>query len=225
MHPLMMVALALAADGAGWQSLFDGKTLAGWKAPDMSFWSVEDGAITGTVTAEHRPPRTLFLVWQGGTVDDFELEFRFRAFGEKANSGMQLRSEVREQGLVHGYQADIAQSGPYLGGLWDEFGPRKSLAARGEKVVIADDGKRTVTRFADAAKLLAGIDLSRWHEYRVVARGARIVLHVDGQMTADLEDHERGKARASGVLAVPVITEPMKIQYKDLRLRRLGAAP
>ncbi|MEA3364982.1 MAG: hypothetical protein U9Q79_05015, partial [Candidatus Hydrogenedentes bacterium] len=30
----------------GFEPLFDGKTLNGWKAADMSFWSVEDGAIT-----------------------------------------------------------------------------------------------------------------------------------------------------------------------------------
>ena len=45
---------------------------------------------------------------QGGTVDDFELRFKFRLFGPKANSGMQFRSQVKERGLVHGYQADMA---------------------------------------------------------------------------------------------------------------------
>ena len=37
----------------GFQSLFDGKTLDGWKAADMSYWSIEDGTITGKITPEH----------------------------------------------------------------------------------------------------------------------------------------------------------------------------
>src|SRR5688572_8775967 len=76
--------------------LFDGKTLDGWRSPDMSFWRVEDGAITGEVTAGRKPPENNFIVWQGGEVDDFELQFKFRITGAKANSGMQFRSEVKE---------------------------------------------------------------------------------------------------------------------------------
>ena len=44
----------VGAGDTGWKSIFDGKSLNGWKAPDMSVWSVEDEAITGTVTPEHR---------------------------------------------------------------------------------------------------------------------------------------------------------------------------
>jgi hypothetical protein len=41
-------------------------------------------------------------------------------------------------------------------------------------------------------------------------------------MTAELEDHELGKATASGVLAMPIIPgEPMKVQYRNLQLREL----
>ena len=223
---MLLLTLALSTtlatpEGTGWQSLFDGKTLAGWRAPDMSYFSVEDGAITGTTTTAHNPPRNQFIVWQGGPVDDFALTFEFRIFGAKANSGMQLRSEVREHGLVWGTQADISVAGPFLGGLWDEYGPRRSLAGRGERVVIAEDGKRTVTRFAPAQGLLIGIDLTKWHRYEIDARGPKIVLRIDGVVTAELEDRERGKARASGVLAMPIIPgEPMKVQFRTIRLRR-----
>jgi len=56
---LLTAAAALAAEPEpGWKSLFDGKTLDGWKAPDMSYWSVEDGAITGKITKEHHLSRT-----------------------------------------------------------------------------------------------------------------------------------------------------------------------
>jgi hypothetical protein len=215
------------AQGRGWKTIFDGKTLAGWQAPDMSYFSVEDGAITGTTTKEHNPKENQFIVWQGGTVEDFELRVRFRMFGAKPNSGIQFRGEVRDRGLVHGYQADIAppEAGPYLGGVWDEYGPRKSLAARGERVVIDEEGKKTVAKVGDPAALVRGFDLGRWHEYRITAVGPKIVVALDGKVTAELEDRERGKAARAGVLAMPIIPgEPMKVQYKDLRLRVLGPA-
>ena len=214
-----MAAPAKKSD-SGWKSLFDGKTLNGWKAPDMSYFSVEDGAITGTTTREHQPPETQFIVWQGGTVGDFELTFKFRIFGIKGNSGMQFRSEVRERGLVYGYQADIDHKGSYIGGIWDEFGPRKSLAARGEKNVIDEKGKKEVTRVADAAQIMTGINVEQWTDYRIVARGAHIVLSLNGKVTAELDDRETGKALTKGILAMPIVTgEPMKVQYKDILLK------
>ena len=59
-------AHAVAAAEAEFKKLFDGKTLDGWKAADMSYWSVEDGAITGKITEEHPLKENLYLIWQGG---------------------------------------------------------------------------------------------------------------------------------------------------------------
>jgi hypothetical protein len=224
--PALLLLLASCASPPsgeeGFRPIFDGATLDGWRAPDMSYFSVQDGAITGETTRDRNPPRNQFIVWQGGTLKDFELRFKFRIFGPKANSGMQFRSSVREHGLVWGYQADIALAGPYLGGIWDEYGPRRSLAARGERVEIAEDGRRTTTRFAEADALLQGIDLSQWTDYRIVAQGPRIMLEINGTRTAELVDLEKGKALSEGVLAMPIIPgEPMKVQYRDLRLKEL----
>jgi len=205
----------------GFLSIFDGKTLNGWKAPDMSYFSVQDGAITGEATPKHLPPYNQFIVWQGGTVRNFDLRFRFRIFGAKANSGMQFRSAVKDNGLVWGYQADIAMSGPYLGGIWDEYGPRKSLAARGESVTIDEAGKRKIIKFADAADLVDGIDIHEWTDYRVVALGPRILLEINGRKMCELDDREQGKAALEGVIAMPIIPEPMRVQYKDIRIKTL----
>ena len=187
----------------------------------MSYFSVRDGAITGEVTPEHKPPRNQFIVWEGGTVRNFDLRFRFRIFGEKANSGMQFRSRVEAYGLVHGYQADIALKGPYLGGIWDEYGTRRSLAARGQSAVIDESGKKTVASIGDPDELAKGIDLSIWTDYRIVAQGPRLMLEINGRKMCELVDRERGKAASEGVLAMPVIPQPMKVQYKDLRLKVL----
>jgi hypothetical protein len=218
MAPMIVLLLALLAQDVA-RPIFDGKTLEGWSAPDMSYFSVRDGANTAEVTADRRPPRNQFIVWKGGTVKDFELTFKFRIFGAKANSGMQFRGTVKEHGLIHGYQADIAKSGPYLGGIWDEYGTRSSLAGRGQSVVIDEDGKKTSTSFADP--LSGGLNLEEWNEYRITAKGSKLTLAIDGKVTAELDDRERGKSAAEGVLGMPVIPEPMVVQYKDLLLKDL----
>jgi hypothetical protein len=214
-------ATEATTDEPGFRAIFDGKTLEGWKAPDMSYFSVQDGAITGEATPKHLPPHNQFIVWQGGTVRNFDLRFRFRIFGPKANSGMQFRSAVKDKGLVWGYQADIAMSGPFLGGIWDEYGPRKSLAARGESVTIDETGKRKIIKFGDAAELVEGIDIHDWTDYRIVALGSRILLEINGRKMCELDDREQGKAALEGLLAMPIIPEPMRVQYKDIRIKTL----
>lgn len=206
----------------GFEPIFDGVTLDGWHCPEPGFWSVRDGAITGEVRADHLPDQNQFLVYQGEPVADFELEFEFRMVGEQANSGMQLRGTVDELHRVHGYQADIGP-GRILGGIWDEYGTRRALAPRGKRVVIGEDGRRTTTDLVEASAPDPGngVDLAKWNSYRIVARGPQITLWLNGQKCAELVDRERGKASASGVLAMPVVPREMTVQYRDLRLRRL----
>jgi hypothetical protein len=217
---LLSVLVVVAEDADGWQPLFDGRTLNGWSAPDMSWFRVEDGAITGETTAGRTPPRNQFIVWQGGEFSDGEVTCEFRIFGAASNSGLQFRSVVKEHGLVHGYQADIDGQGRYFGGIWDEYGPRRSLSARGSHTVIAADGTRTTKPIPEAAAL-DGLKLDQWTRYHLTAIGPRIDLRINGILATVLEDHEIGRASASGVLAMPIIPgEPMKVQYRNLRMRR-----
>jgi hypothetical protein len=210
---------------AGFVPIFDGKSLDGWQCYDMSFWSVEDGAITGTVTKDHLPRQTTFLCWQKGKVEDFELKFKFRIFGEKANSGMQIRSELKPNNLVYGYQADMSGNGLLVGSLYDEFGPRHSLAARGQISRFDPSGKKTVTPInPDAADPLDGdkkIDPTQWNEYHILAQGEQIVIHINGIKTAELFDGDKKRQRLSGILAMPVIAAEMKVQFKEIRLKQL----
>ena len=100
-----------AAEGeAGFKSLFNGKDLAGWDGRP-EHWSVEGGAISGRTTKEHPAKGNNFLIWRGGTVDDFELRLSYQITANNtngfANSGIQYRSkEFADVGdhVVGGYQ-------------------------------------------------------------------------------------------------------------------------
>jgi hypothetical protein len=76
----------------GFTSLFDGKTLNGWDG-DTKLWSVKDGAIYINPTCEH-PTGTVYLVWQGGEVGDFDLRLEMKGTGS-INGGLQYRSWIQ----------------------------------------------------------------------------------------------------------------------------------
>jgi len=215
--------LGLAGDG---ESIFDGETLTGWKAPDMSYWSVTDGAITARSTEDQPCRENQFLVWQGGEIGDFELRFEFRLEGgPRANSGVQVRSEVREDGHAVGYQADISQpQAPWLGAIYDEHG-RKMLAKRGQATIIREDGTLDSRPLEWAEHLMDGVDVTQWTSYRITFMGPRMKVEVAGKKMAeilDLQEHER---EMSGLLALQLHSgPPMKVQFRNLRLRHLDGS-
>ena len=213
---------AVAAQGAEFKPIFDGRTLAGWKSPDMSYWSVQDGAITARSTQQHPVTSNQFLVWQLGQLDDFELNLRYRITGTPAaNSGIQIRSRAEKDGHAVGYQADIDLAGRYAGALYDERG-RGMLAERGQKTVIGSDGKMTKTPLGDADALMNNIRKGDWNDYHIIARGGHIVLKVNGKTTAEVLDNDPKNRDLSGVLALQLHSgPPMTVQFKDIRLKRL----
>ena len=204
------------------QKIFDGESLKGWKALNMSYWSVRDGAITGQSTPENPCKANQFMAWQGGDVADFELKLKFRVKGNGGNSGVQFRSVLRPDGLAVGYQADIFQSGGYLGGVCDEIHTRKGpelLSANGKKTVIDENGKRTATSLGQVATMKPS---GEWNEYHITAKGQQIILEINGVKSTELIDQEKGHFDLSGFLGLQLRSgEPMTVQFKDIYLRKL----
>jgi hypothetical protein len=208
--------------GAEFESIFDGESLSGWKALDMSYWSVRDGAITGQSTPDHPCQTNQFIVWQGGDVADFELKLKFRVTGNGGNSGVQFRSVIRPDGLAIGYQADIYGSGSYLGGVCDELHTRKGpelLTANGKKTVIDASGHRTATDLDETATMKP---TGEWNDYHITAKGQLIILRINGVTCSELIDQEEGHFDLKGILGLQLRSgEPMTVQFKDIFLKQL----
>lgn len=218
--PLILSTLLPAAEDNGFKSIFDGKSLKGWKAPNMSYWSVEDGAITAQSTEENPCKSNQFLVWQGGDVADFELKAKFRLANNQGNSGIQFRSKIDSKGMGIGYQADILPGGPWCGALADEYTGREPLMApNGHKTVVDADGKRTCT---PAGKPVSLRKPGQWNDYHILARGHRMILEINGQVSAEFIDNDAKKFQPTGILALQLRSgPPMKVQFKDILLKNL----
>jgi hypothetical protein len=196
---------AVAADD-GWVSLFDGKTLKGWhQINGLAKYEAKDGTIVGS-SVPNSPNSFLCTKKLYG---DFELEFDVRCDAQ-LNSGCQIRSESRkdrDNGRVHGYQVEIAVGG-YSGAIYDE-------ARRG---IFLNDRKEPTPE----QKALLKKD--EWNHYRIICQGDHIQTWVNGVQVTDLRD----KMTARGFIGLQVhgvgpLTEPLKVEWRNLRLRELPA--
>ncbi len=218
----VITASSPAAEQEGFTSLFDGKSLSGWSG-DSKFWSVEDGTITGRTTEQVTTDHNTFLVWTGGTVDDFQLEVDFRLVG--GNSGIQYRSRESEKWVIGGYQADFDANGKYTGILYEERG-RGILAMRGNQVVIGEDGKLSnVGKTASESDILAAVKKDQWNHYTVIAKGNHLIHKINGLVTVEVTDNQEDKRSMSGLLAFQVHAgPPMLVQFRNVHLKTLASA-
>ena len=115
--------LPLHAQNGGWVSLFNGKTLDGWRQMGgKAKYAVEKGAIAGT-TVPATPNSFLVTEKEYG---DFVLELEVKLPDSATNSGIQLRSHFNPnandgKGRVYGYQYELDGSArAWTAGIYDE---------------------------------------------------------------------------------------------------------
>ena len=217
----LLLAIATPVFGADFTSLFNGRDLPGWRGLD-GHWRVEDGAIVGQTTKEKPIDGNTFLVWQGGDVADFEFVAKARFKG--VNSGVQYRSTVldAEKFVLSGYQLDMHPSANFYGMLYGEkYGTRGKIATRGQRVEVGADGK--VTKLGEVGDKSQFTDWE-WNTVRIVAVGNRLIHQVNGVTTIDVTDRDPS-AMAKGVLGLQLHKGgPMRVEFKDLKMRALDAA-
>lgn len=154
-------------------TLFDGKTLDGWKTvnpDDAKYWKAKDSLIIGG-DGTTSVPQNMYLQ----TVDeygDFEFRCLFRLSGDPStgfiNSGIQYRSKVEGNDIV-GYQADIGDG--YWGDIYDEH--RRGLLLQGDLRTLWPILKR-----------------DGWNSYIVRVRGNHHELYINGVKTCDYREED-----------------------------------
>ena len=223
---LVTVAHAETPPGERAESLFDGATLTGWSVVPggrSSDWRVEDGAIVGESSG-----RESYLVWNETDLSDFELRLSYRLRTD-GNTGVQIRS-YRIDGGSHwlkGYQADLGHVGigPKVLGAWDFHGEDRGdiLVARGKRVAIDSAGRRTETVLP---KSLEVSDVARrdWNQARIVCRGSVLRFFINGTIASEVLDEEVNRRVLSGLVALQLSADDgMRVEFKDLRVKRLAA--
>ena len=219
-------AAGAAADEAeeGFVSIFNGKDLTGWDG-DPRLWSVKDGVIRGETTEENPAKGNTFCIWKDGKLKDFVLKIKFRIKG--GNSGIQYRSQDRENWHVTGYQAEVEDNPGKVGFLYHEGG-RGWLVNVGDIMVIDKDGKKdAVGKVSDveALKKAGYYNVKEWNEYTIIGRGNHLLHYLNGYPTMELiDDDPKGRAM-EGILALQIHAgPPMLVEFKDIRVKHLKSA-
>jgi hypothetical protein len=208
-------------------SLFDGENLSGWSG-DGRLWSVRDGVIHGETTVQTPASGNTFLIWQGGTLKDFELHLSFRCNATN-NSGVQYRSKHITDGsaknpwVVRGYQHEIRNELQFpnvAGFIYDEGGKRGRLCLVGERAEWREDGKNVLETFLDESAFQKLFRLDAWNDIVIIAKGNRILHFLNGERILDFTDLDPKQALNEGVLALQLHAgKPMWVEYRNIRLR------
>jgi hypothetical protein len=210
---------------AGMKTLFNGTDLTGWDG-DPRLWTVRDGVIHGETTPQNAARGNTFLIWQDGTLKDFELRLSFRCTATN-NSGIQYRSKHIEGGrndwVVRGYQHEIRNQVklPSVAGfIYDEGGKRGRICLVGQKAVWEDGKLKVVDELITGDEFGELFKLDDWNDVVIIAKGRHIQHYLNGRLILDFTDSPE-QALLEGVLALQLHAgKPMWAEYKNIRLKQ-----
>jgi hypothetical protein len=212
-----------ATDANGFVSIFDGKTLSGWRAvpkESESDWNVRDGVIVGHGSAD----RLSYLVWKDEHLTDFELKLRYRLPGS-GNTGVEVRSQPDLTGKrpFEGYHADLGHVGigPQILGAWDfHFAGRKEYSCpRGTRLVIDENGKPHYSTIGGALTV-GDIRPHQWNDVHIIARGNHFQFFINGKTASEFTDNAKSGRLDNGAIGLQIHDKGMKVEFKDIRLKR-----
>ena len=186
-----------------WESLFDGKTLNGWKksAENAESLSVEDGAIKCSGPRAH--------LFYEGEFENFEFEAEIKTL-EKANSGIFIHTGYKKEGWPHlGYEIQVNNS--YRG---SEKNPERRKTAsiynvRNVYYPLANDNE--------------------WFKMRIRVSGNHIEVFVnDVKVNEYIEPEDPWRPEGSegirlgkGTVALQAHDPGSTTYYKNIRVKRL----
>lgn len=157
MKPTALLAAALLIlsaplhAGEKLKPIFNGKDLAGWKAPENNIWYlVEDGVLQ----LRSSPDQTGSVLWTEKEYGDFVMELEFKFVSGTIDSGVHVRGDDQIQiGISGSLKRDMTAS-PYI--------PGKGYPVEAEGV----------------AELLKADD---WNHMRIEVRGMEYVVFLNGK--------------------------------------------
>ena len=181
-----------------WQSLFDGKTLAGWHPIGKGQWTIEDGVIVGRHDAGEKEYGHLV---SDKSYKDFTIRLKFRSM--EGNSGLYFRVAIDPKAFsgLSGFQAEIDPKND-VGGLYE---------TNGRAWVVQPTPEQVKTYFKPG----------EWNEMTVTAKGRDVTVTVNGTVSAQLKD-DPGKWTA-GPFALQVHGgQDVEVWFKDVEILEEG---
>jgi hypothetical protein len=144
------------------------------------------------------------------TYGDFELSFKVRLRDAVGNSGVQIRSTLKDDKkfIVAGPQVDVGKG--YWGSLYGE-------------------GVGGMMKASSPEAIKKAVKETEFNEYRIVAKGTRITITVNGETMVDqdfptLPGKDAKPAPTEGIIAIQVHAgyPKMRVEYTDIKFTALS---
>ena len=207
----------------GWETIFDGKTLNGWRAlpkHGINDFSVKDGVLI----AEGSKDELVYLIYKDERLANFELKLEYRMVTE-GNSGVEIRAHVDKSGKrpFEGYHADFGHVGigPEVLGAWDfHFAKREEYyCGRGTRLVVDRDGNTISSKLKDALTT-DDIEKHGWNKLHIVAAGKKLSFSINGKTASEFADHMPERLK-SGIMGLQIHDAGMIVHFRNIQLKRL----
>ena len=196
----LCTAFAFRPQAADWVSIFDGKTLTGWKAAENpGTFSVQDGAIVVFGPRAH-------LFYDGPVQNHMFKNFEWKAQVKTmpgANSGMFIHTAYQDKGWPNkGYEIQVNQTHTD----WRKTGSVYALQDVKE-VFVKDD---------------------EWYTEHIIVQGKKVTIKINDKVINDYTEPDSvsnaansQKKLSSGTIALQGHDPKSKVFFKDIMVRAL----
>ncbi|MBT3293633.1 MAG: DUF1080 domain-containing protein [Verrucomicrobia bacterium] len=192
--------LSAAERRDGWHLLFDGKTLAPWRAAESKdSFAVKDGLLVVKGKRGH-------LFYAGPVKAARFKNFHFKAdvlTKPKANSGLYFHTAFQAKGWPRqGYEAQVNNSGK--------------------------DPKRTGGLYGAANNMGPVAKDNTWFHYEIIVSGTHVVLKIDGKTITDYNEAQDvdfpgwpGRRLSEGTFAIQAHDPGSEVHYRNIKVKPL----
>jgi hypothetical protein len=218
------VAPKAQAQEDGWVSLFDGKTLNGWKAAENpNSFKVEEGNIVVNGNRGH-----LFYEVGDKPLVNFEFKAEVMTF-PNSNSGVFIHTQYQENGWPKfGYECQVNQTqGDRIktGSIYSVVDVYLTDVPAGQTYQpgVRVDKNRVMLQVPEAPA-----KDNEWFTYHITVNGKRIITRVNGKTLVDYTEPDNKQAGNDftrvldkGTIALQAHDPGSKVLYRNIQIKRL----
>jgi hypothetical protein len=191
---VLSLIITTGAYAQGYQSLFNGKDLAGWTIHGTEKWYVDAGELV----CESGPDKAYGYLSTNKAYKNFILDLKFKQEAD-GNSGVFIRSDI-DGVKIKGWQVEVAPLNLHTGGIYESYG-------RGW--LIKPDPKDEVM-----------LKVGEWNQLKIQAQDGKITTWLNGKQMVNIDDEKIGAA--NGFVALQIHDGGgIKVRWKDIKIKKI----
>ncbi len=180
------------------EDLFNGRDLTGWDVYGTELWYVDNGELV----CESGPDKQYGYFGTRKYYDNFDLTLEFKQIAD-GNSGVFIRSYIKQGVEISGWQVEVAPPGFDTGGIYESYG-------RGWLALIPDDMEKILKK-------------GEWNKMRIKVEGNTVTTFLNDVQMVELTDDKIGQGQGRILLQIHD-GGGIKVRWRNLHVKELAGA-